>query len=171
MRSNFYEFRLLVTFPEGVTKTEDELYAIGEAIRDNKTLGLDDFSFNPYVKRKKVIDRKAVGFDGQVLYGLDVMGLAKALVEIAGIGTSCIKIDWFCDNSPADTRAANSTQNIEKEGKYGYTKYIINGACCGSLICYINTGGKATIYNLKTTGTEKAIYKPSWFTEELTDEN
>ena len=169
MRSNFYEFRLLASFPEGVTKTEDELYAIGEAIRDNKTLGLDDFSFNPYVKRKKVIDRKAVGFDGQVLYYFDVMALAKALIELGA--DPFMKIDWFCDNSPETTKETNSSQNIEKEGKYGYTKYIINGACCGSLICYINTEGKATMYNTKTTGTEKAPYKPSWFTEELTDED
>lgn len=166
MRYNFYEFRLLVTFPEGVTKTEDELFAIEEAIKNNKTLGLDDFSVDPTEKKKKVLDKKAVVFYGQVLYGLDVMELAKVLVEIGGIGTSCLKIDWFCDNSPETTKEANSSQNIEKEGKYGYTKYIINGACCGSLICYIDKEGKANIYNLKTTGTEKAPYKPSWVTDE-----
>ena len=70
--------------------------------------------------------RSPHGGRGLKFYGLDVMALAKALVEIAGIGTSFMKLDWFCDNSPADTRAANSTQNIEKDGKYGYTKYILN---------------------------------------------
>ena len=169
MRSNFYEFRLLITFPEGITQTEDELYAIEKAIKGNITLDLDDFYFNPCEERKDILGKKAVVFEGQVLYYFDVMALAKALIEL-GAG-SFMKIDWFCDNSPETTKEANAEQHIKEMNMCGDTMYVIYGACCGSLICYINEEGKATIYNLKTTGTEKATYKPSWFTEELTDED